>query len=83
MSNEAKKLLKQMTIEEKASLCSGEDFWQLKANERLQIPAIMVSDGPHGLRKQSDEADNLGISESIETTCFLQHQPQVARGMSI
>ena len=44
--------MKQMTLEEKAGMCSGEDFWHLKSVERLGIPSVMVSDGPHGLRKQ-------------------------------
>ena len=45
-------LVAQMTLEEKAGLCSGADFWHLKGVERLGIPGVMVSDGPHGLRKQ-------------------------------
>lgn len=65
-----KELVKQMTVEEKAGLCSGQDFWHTKAVERLGIPAIMVSDGPHGLRKQDQEADHLGINESIKAVCF-------------
>ena len=48
-----KKLFSQMTLEEKCSLLSGADFWHTKSVERLGIPAVMVSDGPHGLRKQS------------------------------
>ena len=59
-----------MTLEEKASLLSGADFWHTKAVERLNIPAVMVSDGPHGLRKQRDDGDHLGINESIEAVCF-------------
>ncbi len=59
-----------MTLEEKAGLCSGADFWHTKAVERLGIPASMVSDGPHGLRKQPEEGDHLGISESIKAVCF-------------
>ena len=43
-----------MTLEEKASLCSGLDFWHTKGVERLGIPSEMVCDGPHGLRKQDD-----------------------------
>lgn len=59
-----------MTLEEKASLCSGLDFWHTKGIERLGIPAEMVSDGPHGLRKQDEAADHLGINDSIKAVCF-------------
>ena len=59
-----------MTLEEKASLCSGLDFWHTKGVERLGIPSEMVSDGPHGLRKQDDKADHLGINDSIQAVCF-------------
>ena len=47
-------LISQMTLEEKAGLCSGADFWHTKAVGRLGIPAMMVSDGPHGLRTQEE-----------------------------
>ncbi len=63
-------LISQMTLEEKAGLCSGADFWSTKGVERLGIPAVSVSDGPHGLRKQSGEADHLGLNESIRAVCF-------------
>lgn len=59
-----------MTLEEKAGLCSGSDFWHTKAVERLDIPRMMVSDGPHGLRKQNLQADHLGVNESIKAVCF-------------
>lgn len=59
--------LEQMTLEEKASLCSGLNFWKLKGVERLDIPSVMMSDGPHGLRKQNDKADHLGVNESIQS----------------
>ncbi|MCD8232285.1 MAG: glycoside hydrolase family 3 C-terminal domain-containing protein [Clostridiales bacterium] len=59
-----------MTLEEKAGMCSGLDFWHLKGVERLGIPSVMVSDGPHGLRKQDDKADHLGINDSIKAVCF-------------
>lgn len=65
-----KELIKQMTLEEKASLCSGLNFWNTKPIERLNIPSIMMTDGPHGLRKQAAGADHLGINESVEATCF-------------
>ena len=65
-----RKLVAQMTLEEKAGLCSGDDFWHTKAVERLGIPRSMVSDGPHGLRKQDDKADHLGVNDSIKAVCF-------------
>lgn len=65
-----KELISKMTLEEKAGLCSGADFWHTKGIERLGIPSVMVSDGPHGLRKQEDEADHLGINDSIKAVCF-------------
>lgn len=52
MKRNIKKIISQMTLEEKASLCSGLNFWNTKGIERLEIPSIMVTDGPHGLRKQ-------------------------------
>ncbi len=65
-----KALVSKLTLEEKASLCSGADFWHTKAVQRLGIPATMVSDGPHGLRKQAEEGDHLGINDSIKAVCF-------------
>lgn len=70
MARDIKKLVSQMTLEEKASLCSGADFWHTKAVERLGIPAVMVSDGPHGLRKQDTASDHAGINDSIVAVCF-------------
>lgn len=59
-----------MTLEEKAGMCSGADFWHTKSVKRLGIPSVMVSDGPYGLRKQDLKADHLGINESIKAVCF-------------
>ncbi|XLP24774.1 glycoside hydrolase family 3 C-terminal domain-containing protein [Bacillus toyonensis] len=70
MKRDIKKIISEMTLEEKASLCSGLDFWNTKGIERLGIPSIMVTDGPHGLRKQAEGADHLGIYNSIPSTCF-------------
>ncbi len=63
-------LISQMTLEEKAGMCSGADFWKLKCVERLGIPQVMVTDGPHGVRKQAEAADHLGINESEKAICF-------------
>lgn len=65
-----KEIVSKMTLEEKASMCSGADFWHTETVERLGIPASMVSDGPHGLRKQDQEGDHLGVNESIKAVCF-------------
>lgn len=67
---DVKALVSQMTLEEKAGLCSGLDFWHTKPVERLGVPSVMVSDGPHGLRKQDDKADHLGVNESIKAVCM-------------
>ncbi len=65
-----KHLLSEMTVEEKAGLCSGADFWHTKTVERLGLPDIMVSDGPHGLRKQDNTGDHVGLLDAIEAVCF-------------
>lgn len=63
-------VIRQMTLEEKISLCTGADFWHTKAMPQHGIPAIKMSDGPHGLRCQEDAADMIGINDSIPATCF-------------
>ena len=68
--NDVKTILSQMTLEEKASLCQGHGFWFTRALERLGVPSMMVSDGPHGLRKQDQEADHLGINDAIKAVCY-------------
>lgn len=61
-----------LTLDEKISLVSGKDFWHTVGidDSPVKVPSVMVSDGPHGLRKQQDAADNLGIDESIVAVCF-------------
>jgi len=59
-----------MTLAEKASLMSGANFWNTKPLARLGTPSIMLTDGPHGLRKQGGAADHLGLNASIPATCF-------------
>ncbi|MFZ1382261.1 MAG: glycoside hydrolase family 3 C-terminal domain-containing protein [Scrofimicrobium sp.] len=71
--------LKDLTLEEKASLASGSSFWYTQPIERVGIPSFMLTDGPHGLRKQPGSGDNLGIEASIPATCF---PPLVGMGSS-
>ena len=70
LQQKARALVAQMTLEEKASLCSGKNFWESKAVERLGVSSFMLTDGPHGLRKQAGEADHLGLNQSVPATCF-------------
>ena len=64
------RIISEMTLEEKTALLSGKDFWHLKGVERLGIPEIMVTDGPHGLRKQAGTSDHLGLNASVPATAF-------------
>lgn len=63
-------VLEQMTLEEKTALCSGADFWHTRKIETYGIEERRMSDGPHGLRKQEESADMLGINESVPATSF-------------
>ncbi len=66
-----------LTLEQKASLTSGADFWTTKAVPG--VPSIILTDGPHGVRKQREDADHLGIADSVPATCF---PPAVGLGSS-
>ncbi|GIN12490.1 glycosyl hydrolase [Shouchella clausii] len=65
-----KKWIEQMTLEEKASLMSGKDFWQTQNIERLGVNSIFLADGPHGIRRQAVAADKLGLNEGMPATCY-------------
>ena len=64
MAHDVKSIVSKMTLEEKASLCSGASFWDTKPVERVGVPSVMVSDGPHGLRKMNKDGTTLS------TVCF-------------
>ncbi len=66
----AVELVSQMTTVEKASLCSGKNFWYMKGIPRLELPEIMMTDGPHGLRKQDMNTVSSDISPNVPATCF-------------
>lgn len=63
-------IISKMTIEEKAAFLGGKGEWQTRGFERLGIPSIFCSDGPHGVRKQAGAGDHLGLNESLPATCF-------------
>lgn len=72
-------IMAQLTVEQKASLMSGLDFWHTEPVPRADIPSIMLTDGPHGVRKQTAAGDHLGLNSSVPATCF---PPAVALGCS-
>ena len=65
-----KEILVKMSLEDKISLCEGRDFWHTREMEQYGIPSVMMSDGPHGVRCQTGEADMVGINKSLPATSF-------------
>ena len=70
MDKKVQDILSKMTLEDKISLCNGADFWHSKAMAQYGIPAVTMSDGPHGVRCQKNGSDMLGVNESEPATCF-------------
>ena len=65
-----KKILDELTLDEKLSLLSGKTFWLTKDIDRVGIPSVWMSDGPHGLRKEKASAGTNIMQESEISTCF-------------
>lgn len=66
-------IVKKMSLEQKAAFVSGYDYWHLEEAPELGLPKIMITDGPHGLRKQNTEkktSDGIGLGNSVPATCF-------------
>jgi beta-glucosidase len=75
-------LLSELSLAEKAALCTGEDFWnsvEIARDGQVLVPAVMLTDGPHGVRKQAEDADHVNLEGSVPATCF---PPAVALGSS-
>ena len=62
--------LEDLSIVEKAAMLSGGSEWDSRGNDRADIPGFVMSDGPHGVRRQLGEGDHLGIGASKPATCF-------------
>ncbi len=69
-ARQAEELVEKMSLDDKAALMSGSSFWHLQSLPHWGLGAVMVSDGPHGLRKQSQHADHMGLTASVPATCF-------------
>ena len=68
-----------LPLERKAVLLSGQDFWSTPAVEEAGLPSVVLTDGPHGVRRQTGDFDHVGLLESVPATCF---PPAVAVGSS-
>ena len=65
-----REIIEKLSIEEKAALMSGRDFWSTTEYAEKGVPSIFLADGPHGIRKQAAASDHLGLNASIPATCF-------------
>ena len=65
-----KEIIDKLTLEEKCALFSGKDFWSTVSIEAKGVPSVMLSDGPHGVRRQEGAGDQLGLNGSVPATCF-------------
>ena len=66
----AEQIVSRLSTDEKIRLVSGRDAWTTEALDEHGVPSIMLTDGPHGVRKQKGSTDHLGLNESVPATCF-------------
>ena len=71
--------LSSLTLEQKASLLTGRDFWTTRPLPGAGVPSVVLTDGPHGVRRQVGDTDHVGLHESLPATCF---PPAAAVGSS-
>ncbi|PQZ94838.1 glycosyl hydrolase [Arthrobacter sp. MYb227] len=64
------KIPTELTIQDKASLTTGRDFWSTTELKDTDVPSLILTDGPHGLRLQQGGSDHLGLADSVPATCF-------------
>lgn len=65
-----KDIVEKMSLKQKADFVSGYDYWHLEEAEDLGLPKIMITDGPHGLRKQNPNGGGVGLGNSYPATCM-------------
>ncbi|MFV0287255.1 MAG: glycoside hydrolase family 3 N-terminal domain-containing protein, partial [Demequina sp.] len=70
VTQQALDITARLTRAEKIRLTSGSDFWHSESLEREGVTSFMLTDGPHGLRKQTGETDHVGLNSSVPATCF-------------
>ncbi|WP_125570671.1 beta-glucosidase family protein [Lacticaseibacillus songhuajiangensis] len=70
MNQKIDELLASMTLDEKVALCVGKDFWHTQDVQRLGVASTVLTDGPHGIRKQVGTGNQLGLGESVKAICF-------------
>ncbi|MEG1509458.1 MAG: glycoside hydrolase family 3 C-terminal domain-containing protein [Clostridia bacterium] len=70
MQNNIKEIVSKLSLQQKASLCSGLNFWETKPIEQQNVPSVFVADGPHGLRKENNEDASVGMKASFPATAF-------------
>lgn len=63
-------IIEKMSLKQKADFASGYDYWHLESAQDLGLPKIMITDGPHGLRKQNPNGNSVGLGNSYPSTCM-------------